>query len=214
MELDPELLLQGYATGIFPMADSRDGEVHWYEALRRGVIDFDKLRISRSLAKAIRSRRFLVTYNRAFSEVISACAEREETWISHELEQSYLCLHDAGFAHSVETWENGLLVGGLYGVALGGAFFGESMFHRATDASKVALVYLVAHLRQRHFLLLDTQFTTPHLESLGATEIERDEYLLRLRSALRIRTTFYPKEGRAGEFAYDAEAVAHNGMLL
>jgi leucyl/phenylalanyl-tRNA--protein transferase len=198
MEIDPELLLNAYAAGVFPMADSRDGEILWYEALKRGVIEFDKLRISRSLAKVIRSRRFFVTYNRAFDDVISACAEREETWISYDIETSYRRLHDLGFAHSIEVWEGDRLVGGLYGVALGGAFFGESMFHRVTDASKVALVYLVGHLEQRGFLLLDTQFITPHLVSLGAVEIEREEYHQRLTRALALDSRFHSAGEPAG----------------
>ncbi len=201
MEIDPEILLNAYAAGVFPMAESREGEILWYEALRRGVIELDKLRISRSLSKVIRDRQFDVTYNRAFPDVIAACAERDETWISRELESSYIRLHELGFAHSVEVWRDGSLAGGLYGVSLRGAFFGESMFHRVTDASKVALVYLVSHLRDRGFLLLDTQFVTPHLVSLGAVEIDREEYHRRLGRALRVDTTFHASDTPTGLFS-------------
>lgn len=212
MEIDPELLLKGYAAGIFPMADSRDGEIHWYEALRRGIIESDKLYISRSLAKVIREHRFRITYNQAFRDVIDACAGRTDTWISHDLEKSYCKLHEAGFAHSIEAWEGESLVGGLYGVSLAGAFFGESMFHRMTDASKVALVYLVAHLKVRGFLLLDTQFVTPHLASLGAIEIAREDYLRRLKRALRSNVLFHDINRPSGEIVCDL-TITDNRMV-
>lgn len=184
-ELKPDILVAAYASGIFPMAD-RDGTIAWYRPDPRAVIPFDGLKISRSLRTAARRHGFTTHVNRAFEQVIRACAERPEgTWISSDIIEAYCELHRLGLAHSVETWQSDRLVGGLYGVALGGAFFGESMFHRVTDASKVALVALVERLRDRGFTLLDTQFMTPHLRSLGAIEIPRREYERRLRHALR-----------------------------
>lgn len=187
--LDPVLLLKAYAAGIFPMADGRDAaEVYWVEPRKRGVLPLDGFRLSRSLAKTLRSGRFETTADRAFGDVVRMCAEqaadRPSTWINHQIEASVALLHAGGHAHSIETWENGKLVGGLYGVKLGRAFFGESMFSRATDASKVALAHLVARLRAGGFTLLDCQFITPHLASLGAIEIDRSDYLAALVSAV------------------------------
>jgi len=187
--LDPRLLLQGYANGIFPMADSRDAEdLFWVEPRQRAVIPLPKFHMSRSLRKVIRSGRFTVTRDRAFADVIAACAEREETWINAELEAAMIALHGSGHAHSIEVWEAGssgtALVGGLYGVKLGRAFFGESMFSRTTDASKVALAWLVARLRVGNFSLLDCQFMTEHLASLGAVTIPREAYVALLSAAL------------------------------
>jgi leucyl/phenylalanyl-tRNA--protein transferase len=190
MELTPEVLLQAYREGIFPMADARDGEIFWCHPELRGVLDFDHLKVSRSLRKVVRSGRFAVTSDRAFGDVVRACAERDETWISHAIESAYTALFNAGTAHSVEVWDGEQLVGGLYGVAIGGAFCGESMFHRATDASKVALVHLVDHLRRRGFVLLDCQYINPHLASLGASEIPREDYERRLRAASALSVTF------------------------
>lgn len=173
------------------MASDRAGEIAWFEPQRRGVLDFDNLRVSRSLAKVVESGQYTITIDRDFPSVINFCATlRDETWISHEIERAYTQLHLLGLAHSVEAWEGDELAGGLYGVALGGAFFGESMFHRRRDASKAALVYLVRHLKARGFLLLDTQYLTPHLESLGAVEISRDAYLRRLDQALALPDLF------------------------
>ncbi|HET9335891.1 MAG TPA: leucyl/phenylalanyl-tRNA--protein transferase [Sphingomicrobium sp.] len=179
------MLLRGYAAGIFPMADSRDaGDIFWVEPRSRAIIPLDRFHLSRSLARRIRSGRFTVTCDTAFHQVLLACADREETWINSAIERATLGLHAVGHAHSIECWHEDRLVGGLYGVKLGRAFFGESMFSRATDASKVALAWLVARLRVGHFTLLDCQFMTPHLASLGATTVSRDRYVGILSGAL------------------------------
>ena len=184
-ELDPRLRLQGYATGIFPMADSREAdELFWVEPRNRAIIPLDGFHVSRSLRRTIRAGKFAVTRDHAFVAVLRACADREETWINAELERAMLALHGSGHAHSIEIWRNGELVGGLYGVKLGRAFFGESMFSRATDASKVALAWLVARLRVGNFTLLDCQFMTEHLASLGAVSIPRARYVALLAAAL------------------------------
>src|SRR3954451_20420530 len=183
--LDPRLLLQGYATGIFPMADSREAdELFWVEPRNRAIIPLDRFHVSRSLRRTIRSDRFSVTHDRGFAGVIAACADREETWINAELERAMLALHGSGHAHSIEVWEGDALVGGLYGVKLGRAFFGESMFSRRTDASKVALAWLVARLKVGNFTLLDCQFMTEHLASLGAITVPRETYVALLSAAL------------------------------
>ena len=183
--LDPRLLLRGYAAGIFPMADSRDADdIFWVEPRNRAIIPLDRFHLSHSLLRTLRRDRFTVTRDQAFGEVIHACATREETWINDEIERATLGLHAAGHAHSIECWRGPELVGGLYGVRLGRAFFGESMFSRATDASKVALAWLVARLRVGHFTLLDCQFMTPHLASLGAVSVARDAYVELLSAAL------------------------------
>jgi leucyl/phenylalanyl-tRNA--protein transferase len=183
--LDPRLLLQGYATGIFPMADSRDAEdLFWVEPRNRAIIPLHKFHMSRSLRRTLRSGRFTVSRDRDFAGVIAACADRPETWINAELERAMLALHGSGHAHSIEVWNAGRLVGGLYGVKLGRAFFGESMFSRMTDASKVALAWLVARLRVGNFTILDCQFMTDHLASLGAVSIPRETYVALLSAAL------------------------------
>jgi leucyl/phenylalanyl-tRNA---protein transferase len=183
--LDPRLLLQGYATGIFPMADSRDAaDLFWVEPRARAILPLDGFHLSRSLRKVVRSGRFQVSRDRCFADVIKACADREETWINAEIERAMLTLHSSGQAHSVEAWHDGQLVGGLYGVKLGRAFFGESMFHRVRDASKVALVHLVARLIAGGFELLDTQYVTEHLRSFGAAEISRRRYRTLLDKAI------------------------------
>jgi leucyl/phenylalanyl-tRNA--protein transferase len=183
--LDPRLLLQGYATGIFPMADSRDAdELYWVEPRKRAIIPLDAFHVSRSLRRTLRSGRFSVTRDRDFAGVIAGCADREETWINAELEHAMLALHGSGHAHSIEVWAQDRLVGGVYGVKLGRAFFGESMFSRATDASKVALAWLVARLKVGNFTLLDCQFMTEHLASLGAVSIPRETYVALLSTAL------------------------------
>ena len=183
--LDPRILLQGYATGIFPMADSRDAEdLFWVEPRNRAIIPLHKFHVSRSLRRTIRSDRFNVTRDRDFAAVIAACAEREETWINADIERAMLALHGSGHAHSIEVWRDGTLVGGLYGVKLGRAFFGESMFSRMTDASKVALAWLVARLKAGNFTLLDCQFMTDHLASLGAISVPREAYVALLSAAL------------------------------
>lgn len=186
LPLTPDLVLRGYCAGAFPMADE-SGAILWFSPDPRAVFELDELRVSRSLCRVVRSGLFELRFDTAFDEVIAQCADRPEgTWISDEIRRVYGQLHEAGFAHSVETWRENRLVGGLYGVALGGAFFGESMFHRETDASKVALVALVERMRDRGFVLLDTQWLTPHLARLGAREIPRDEYLRRLETALAL----------------------------
>ena len=183
--LDPRLLLQGYATGIFPMADSREaGELFWVEPRNRAIIPLDRFHLSRSLRRTLRSGRFAVTHDRDFAGVIAACADRKETWINAELELAMRALHASGHAHSIEVWESDELVGGLYGVKLGRAFFGESMFSRRTDASKVALAWLVARLKAGNFTLLDCQFMTEHLASLGAISVPRETYVALLSAAL------------------------------
>jgi leucyl/phenylalanyl-tRNA--protein transferase len=183
--IDPRLLLQGYATGIFPMADSRDAdELFWVEPRHRAIIPLDGFHLSRSLRRTIRSGKFAVTRDRDFPGVIAGCADREETWINADIEQAMLTLHQSGHAHSVEVWADDALVGGIYGVELGRAFFGESMFSRTRDASKVALAWLVARLKAGNFTLLDCQFMTPHLASFGAVSIPRERYVALLSAAL------------------------------
>jgi leucyl/phenylalanyl-tRNA--protein transferase len=191
--LDPRLLLQCYAAGIFPMADSRDAaELFWVEPRNRAIIPPDRFHMSRSLRRTLRSGRFHVTHDRDFAAVIGACASREETWINDEIESAMLALHASGHAHSIEVWpaadhgaERGAeLAGGLYGVKLGRAFFGESMFSAMPDASKVALAWLVARLKVGGFTLLDCQFMTDHLASLGAVSVRRADYVALLATAL------------------------------
>ena len=184
-EITPDILLRAYSIGLFPMAESRDAEaLFWVEPEQRGIFPLDRLAIAKSLAKTVRSDRFEVLADRDFDAVIEACADRDKTWINAEIRRLYGELFARGHAHSVEAYEGGRLAGGLYGVSLGGAFFGESMFHVARDASKVALVHLVARLNLGGFRLLDAQFITPHLTSLGAVEIPRAEYLEKLRDAV------------------------------
>ncbi len=193
--LDPELLLLAYRSGIFPMADHRDDpEVFWVEPRRRTILPLDGLRLSHSLARALRRGRFTVTCNRAFSDVMAMCAAprksagddaENETWISHRIAASYCILHAQGHAHSIECWQQGALVGGLYGVGFDRVFCGESMFSRASDASKVALAWLVAALRRSGVRLLDCQFMTDHLASLGAVEIGGARYQALLKDAQR-----------------------------
>lgn len=184
-EITPALLLQAYASGVFPMADGVDAdEVYWVDPQRRGVLPLDRLAVARRLARSFLNADIEIAVDRAFADVIDGCANRPETWINGDIRRLYLDLHRGGYAHSVEVWKDGALAGGLYGVALGGAFFGESMFSRSRDASKFALIALVARLRAGGFTLLDTQFVTDHLTSLGAVEISRADYHARLESAL------------------------------
>jgi leucyl/phenylalanyl-tRNA--protein transferase len=187
--LDPELVLGAYAVGVFPMADHRDATgVYWVEPKERAILPLDAFRLSRSLRRTIAADRFRVTADAAFEHIIELCAEstadRPETWINHGIEDVFVKLHRRGHAHSIECWDGDRLVGGLYGIALGRAFFGESMVSRATDASKVALTWLVARLKAGGFTLLDCQFQTDHLASLGAIEISRRDYLALLGAAL------------------------------
>jgi leucyl/phenylalanyl-tRNA--protein transferase len=189
--LSPALLAAAYQEGYFPMAMD-DGEIRWYSPDPRAVLPLDALHTPRRLLRVIRSRRFEVTVNRAFRAVMEACAaDREEgTWINGEIVDSYCALHECGLAHSVEIWAGAELAGGLYGVALNGAFFGESMFHRATDASKIALWALAGRLRERGFRLLDVQWLTPFLATCGAIEIPREDYLERLKAASGVDARF------------------------
>ena len=185
-ELAPAMLLTAYAQGIFPMADE-DEEIHWYSPDPRTIIDLEHFHTPRTLRQLYRQQRFQLTVNHDFAAVIDRCADRPEgTWISADMREAYLVLHRLGFAHSVEAWWEGHLAGGLYGVALGGAFLGESMFHGVSNASKIALVHLVEQMKQRDFILLDTQFTTEHLRQFNCLEIPRSEYLERLDKALRM----------------------------
>lgn len=188
-EITPEVLLRAYACGIFPMAESVDDpSLFWVEPEMRGVIPLDGFRIASRLARTVRAETFTVTANTAFKAVISGCASpaegREDTWINRRIRDLYSGLHELGHCHSIEAWQNGELVGGLYGVSLGRAFFGESMFHTARDASKVALVHLVARLIAGGFELLDTQYVTEHLRSFGAVEIPRRRYRVLLDRAI------------------------------
>ena len=184
-DLTPELLLHGYSIGIFPMAEHRDDpEIFWVDPRRRGVFPLDGFHISRSLSRAMRRTRFTITTNTAFNDVVTGCADRADTWINAEIFSLYTQLHALGHAHALEVWEDDMLVGGVYGVTLGRAFFGESMFSRRDNASKIALACLVDRLNRGGFTLFDTQFLTPHLASLGAQEITRAAYHARLEMAL------------------------------
>lgn len=194
--ISPEILLRGYAAGIFPMAQSReDPEIHWVDPRRRGILPLDGFHISRSLRRRILRCGWRVATDTAFAEVVAACGSRAETWISDRILALYIALHREGFAHSVELWEGEDLVGGVYGVTLGTAFFGESMFSRRTDASKVALAHAVHRLRSGGFTLFDTQFLTPHLASLGGIEIPRADYHRRLAEALAKTTARFDPLG-------------------
>ncbi|MEM1431450.1 MAG: leucyl/phenylalanyl-tRNA--protein transferase [Pseudomonadota bacterium] len=189
--LTPEMLLRAYAIGIFPMAEDRDSaDIFWVDPRRRGILPLDGFHISRSLRRRLRQGEFRIRINSNFRGVVAGCADRPETWINEQISDLYGTLHDMGFAHSLEVWDGAELVGGVYGVTLGAAFFGESMFSRQTDASKVALAYLVDHLRRAGFTLFDTQFVTPHLTRLGAIEISRDRYQIMLAEALEHSADF------------------------
>jgi leucyl/phenylalanyl-tRNA--protein transferase len=183
--LSAQLLLTGYAQGIFPMAESREAtQLHWFDPAQRGIMPLENFHISRSLAKEIRRADFTISTDRAFRAVVEGCADREETWINGPLFALYDDLHAAGYAHSVEVWQDANLVGGLFGIALGGAFFGESMFSARKSGSKIAIAFSVDRLRQAGFSLFDTQYITPHLASLGGIEVSRVEYRARLAKAL------------------------------
>lgn len=190
--LSTELLLKGYRHGIFPMAINARGDIAWFSPDPRAVIPLDdRFHVPHSLRRTLKQNRFEITCDRDFPAVIRACAKSHgQTWISREIMESYCRLHAAGHAHSLETWVDGKLAGGLYGVHLGGAFFGESMFHHVTDASKVALVALVERLRSRSFVLLDTQWMTPHLERFGTLLLSKQEYHKRLDAALKLAAEF------------------------
>ncbi|TNJ43927.1 leucyl/phenylalanyl-tRNA--protein transferase [Phaeobacter sp. B1627] len=191
MTLSADLLLHAYASGVFPMAESRDDpEVFWVDPKRRGILPLDGFHISRSLARSLRRDDYSIEINRDFSAVVEGCAARDETWINEEIFDRYHELHEMGFAHSLEVWGETGLIGGVYGVSLGGAFFGESMFSRRRDASKIALAYLIDRLDRAGYLLCDTQFITPHLASLGGQEISRACYRRLLAEALQKEASF------------------------
>lgn len=203
--LDPDLLLRAYTVGVFPMADSRDApSVYWVEPKVRAILPLDRFHMSKSLRKTLLSGRYTTTANHNFTGIVQLCAEsvvgRADTWINTQIEAAVQVLHGTGHAHSIETWEDGQLVGGLYGIALGRAFFGESMVSRATDASKVALAHLVARLRVGGFMLLDCQFQTPHLASLGAVEVSREAYIALLDAAVSGTFSVSPEGAATGDF--------------
>lgn len=207
VEITSDLLIRAYRAGLFPMAEARGSDrLYWLDPEQRGVLPLDRFHLPRRLLRTVESGHFTVTADHDFQGVITGCASpapgREETWINPEIETLFTELHQRGLAHSVESWVDGALVGGLYGVALGGAFFGESMFSRATDASKVALVHLMARLRLGGFVLLDTQFVTSHLGRFGAIEIPRDRYKQLLAEALEVPAVWLAapdRDGLAGE---------------
>ncbi len=202
IELSPQLLLHAYANGLFPMAESAvASDLYWYDPDRRGILPLDGFHVPRKLRRTVRRGVFEVRVNTAFRAVMEGCAgARPTTWINREILDIYCRLHELGHAHSVEAWKDGALAGGLYGVSLGGAFFGESMFSLATDASKVALVHLVARLRRGGFSLLDTQFVTDHLSQFGATEMPRDDYRWLLWEATELEADFIGAEPGAEDF--------------
>src|SRR5438552_11764851 len=187
--IDPDLLLQWYRLGVVPMAMS-DDSIEWSSPDPRAVLLLENFHVPHALRRLVRRKPFEITIDRAFSAVIQACAERENTWINRDIIDSYARLHELGHAHSVEAWKENRLAGGLYGVAVGGPFFGESMFHRVTEASKIALVALVGHLRARNFVLLDTKWVTPHLQQFGGIQISRSQYLRLLRRAVDLPQRF------------------------
>lgn len=186
----PAVLIAAYRGGMFPMAMDNRGEIGWFSPDPRGILPLEEFHIPHGLKRTLRKNPFEIRIDTAFSEVMAGCADRRTTWISREIVTSYEKLFELGYAHSVEAWKDGRLCGGLYGVSIGGAFFGESMFSRVTDASKVALVALVDRLRRRNFQLLDTQWTTDHLSRFGCREIPRYEYLDLLNRALLVTTSF------------------------
>src|SRR5215470_189520 len=187
--IDPDLLLEGYRLGVFPMAMT-DNSIEWFSPDPRAILPLENFHVPHALRRLVRRKLFEVSIDKAFSAVIRACSERKNTWINREIIESYTRLHELGHAHSVEAWKKNGLAGGLYGVTLGGAFFGESMFHRVTDASKITLVALVERLRARKFVLLDTQWLTPHLQQFGGIQISRTHYLRLLRTAIDLPRTF------------------------
>jgi leucyl/phenylalanyl-tRNA--protein transferase len=214
--LTPEIVLEAYAQGVFPMAERRDDpELFWVSPDHRGILPLDGFHVSKRLARTVRSDRFEVTSDTAFDAVLRGCAEpsegREQTWINNEILRLYTGLHRIGHAHSIECWRGGELVGGLYGVRLGAAFFGESMFSRERDASKVALVHLAARLIRQGFQLLDAQFLTKHLKTFGAIEIPRNQYLRRLDQALR-KTAYWSASAGSSMGSSAAPALGDLGL--
>jgi leucyl/phenylalanyl-tRNA--protein transferase len=210
--LDPDLLLRAYATGIFPMAEQRDDPViHWVDPRHRGVFPLDGFHISRSLSRLMRRWDYEIRTDTAFDAVVEACAARDETWINTPIRQAYRALHQMGHAHSLEVWSDGTLAGGVYGVTLGAAFFGESMFSARTGGSKLALAHLIHRLCAGGFQLFDTQFQTPHLASLGAVEIPRAEYHRRLARAIALPATFNPPGYSSGAASITASGSTSGG---
>ena len=192
LELTPELVLRAYGAGVFPMADhAESADIYWVDPRKRGILPLNGFHLSRSLRKRLLKADYRVRIDTAFDAVLDACADRAETWINPAIHQLFIDLHRMGHAHSVEVWQGEEMIGGLYGLRLGAAFFGESMFSRRRDGSKIALAWLVARLRAGEFTLLDTQFTTPHLESLGARAVPRAHYHELLDRALMRRGDFY-----------------------
>ncbi|MBI3611476.1 MAG: leucyl/phenylalanyl-tRNA--protein transferase [Nitrospirae bacterium] len=187
--IPPELLEEAYRQGIFPMADE-DGRIHWYSPDLRTIIELERFHIPRRLSRTINQQKFEIAINRDFEGVVRGCANREETWIGEEIVSAYTAMHRLGKTHSVEAYYDGKLAGGIYGVSLGGAFMGESMFTIVRDASKVCLAFLVGRLKERGYTLFDVQFTTPHLKRFGASEISRGEYLRRLQKTLKLTCRF------------------------
>lgn len=216
-QLTPEVILDAYAQGVFPMAERRDDpDLFWVSPDHRGIIPLDRFHVAKRLARTVRSDRFSVTTDTAFESVMHGCAApadgREQTWINAEILRLYTGLHAMGHAHSIECWREGLLVGGLYGVNLGSVFFGESMFSRETDASKVALVHLVARLIAQGFQLLDAQFLTKHLRTFGAVEVPRDGYLRRLDAALAKTAYWSASAGKSTGVSSVAPAFGDFGL--
>lgn len=196
--ISADLLIHAYRSGVFPMAID-DGEVAWFSPNPRAIVPLENFHVPHGLRRTLKKRLFEIRIDTAFAEVMHGCARREETWINGEIFESYVNLHRLGHAHSVEAWQDGVLAGGLYGVSIGGAFFGESMFHTVTDASKVALHALVERLRARGFVLLDTQWSTPHLGTFGTVEIPRSVYQARLAEAVDLERTFGDSTGDEDE---------------
>ena len=192
MEISPELVIAAYRQGIFPMADSRTGTVGWYRPQERGILPLDEIHVPKSLAQLIRSRPFEIVSDRDLPGVIEACARRDDTWISNEIQEVYIELHRRKFVHSVEAWREGELVGGLYGVHIHGAFMAESMFHRVTDAGKICVVALAEHLRARGFSILDIQEVTQATRPFGGITLPHDTYLEKLEQALEINSSWEP----------------------
>lgn len=187
LDLTPEMLMQAYRLGVFPMAEDRDDpKLYWFDPVHRGILPLDRFHLARSLRRRIRAVPFELTLDRAFDQVIAGCAARKTTWINAEIRRLFVALHKMGYAHSVEVWEGDDLVGGVYGLAQGGAFCAESMFSRRSDASKIALAYLITHLRRCGFVLFDTQYLTDHLARLGAIEVPRAAYRAQLSQALGV----------------------------
>lgn len=189
-KLDTHTLLTAYVNGYFPMPDPQTSEILWFKPDPRAIIPLDGFHVSRSLRRRLKKKEYQISLNKAFSEVMKGCADRKDTWINSDFLKAYQNLHSIGAAHSLEVWEGEQLIGGVYGVSLGGAFFAESKFHRKTDASKIALYHLVEHLKQRGFILLEVQFLIPHLKTLGAIEIPSADYEHRLRRALALPVRF------------------------